>query len=70
MDGQSERSGEESLVLEVQCNYCSGRGRFGRDQCDACDGSGYVPTELGSRILDLMRHNLRPMIQEADLVLR
>jgi hypothetical protein len=57
-------------VLEVPCEKCRGRGwySFGggeKEPCPICDGARYVPTELGERILDLMRHNFRPMLRDA-----
>ena len=50
--------------LETKCKDCNGRGWFtadegGRDDCAACGGSGFVPTAIGARVLDLVRHNSR-----------
>lgn len=51
--------GESDWVLEIQCNECDGRGGDGAgEECLACDGTGYIPTELGEKILSLIRHNL------------
>jgi hypothetical protein len=33
------------------------------ENCPVCDGAGYVPTEFGKRVLDLMRHNFRPLFE-------
>lgn len=57
--------------LETPCNYCRGRGgeyiegRGDWHQCGMCNGAGTVPTELGERILSLMRNNFRPMLAHA-----
>ena len=50
--------------LETICHVCNGdKGRHtgeeesGWAECWYCEGSGFVPTPLGSRILELVRHN-------------
>jgi DnaJ-class molecular chaperone len=54
--------------LEVICPDCRGSrgyyemGRFCR--CSECNGAGFVPTKKGKAILDLMRHNFRPMLDQ------
>jgi DnaJ-class molecular chaperone len=60
----------EQSALENLCDTCGGEG-FGRHECHPdrlrcsdCNGAGYVPTELGEKVLDLMRHNFRPMLQD------
>lgn len=55
---------ETNLVLENPCTACEGSGgRMGYvndwHECDKCSGAGYVPTEFGEKLLDLIRHNLR-----------
>lgn len=58
------------LVLEAECQHCAGRGgRFiegsgGWKRCGLCNGAGHVPTEQGQRILSLLRHNLKPMLED------
>lgn len=60
----------DDLVLEVRCEKCQGRGglySYSRDEnepCPVCDGAGYKPTALGERVLDLMRHNWKPMFRK------
>jgi Tryptophan RNA-binding attenuator protein inhibitory protein len=56
-------------VLEIPCPFCEGKG--GRkhydhyfETCAACDGSGFQPTALGSKIINLMKHNFRPIYKE------
>jgi hypothetical protein len=55
--------------LEEDCLACRGegsfRGRDGRVRCAVCDGSGYMPTAFGERIVTLMRHHFRPMLRDA-----
>ena len=53
-------------VLEITCTHCQGRGGFADDvlegkteTCHECGGSGFVPTSLGARILELVRPNSR-----------
>jgi DnaJ-class molecular chaperone len=59
----------ERETLEVRCPVCDGQGYYRPDgsaeirECFACDGAGFKPTELGRQVLELMRHNLRPMFQ-------
>lgn len=59
----------ESTDLEVMCDSCHGKGQWreegsGRDRvCGRCDGAGYVTTELGTKILKLIRHNLRHLLE-------
>ena len=77
-NGTSLRNGamdvEKELAeveLEVVCTYCHGKGRWqedgnGRDRvCGMCDGAGYIPTEFGVRVLQLVRHN-RTVLAERD----
>lgn len=56
-------------TLETLCKNCNGDGDVisyrGRERCDKCNGAGYIPTEIGTKILDLMAHNFRPMLQDA-----
>ena len=58
----------ELPILEEECPICKGKkGRFyseveennGWADCFRCKGAGYVPTEVGARILELVRHNSR-----------
>ena len=50
-------------ILENKCDHCNGNGFFGsrngedREDCHKCGGSGFVPTSIGARILELVRHN-------------
>jgi hypothetical protein len=58
-------------ILEVPCGKCGGSGRYDegdhvRRRCPWCEGAGFEPTEFGERILALMRHNFRPMLQDAQ----
>ncbi len=55
--------------LEALCQRCDGEGTIGyadgkRYRCPVCNGAGYEPTEFGRRVLDLMRHHLRPMHED------
>jgi hypothetical protein len=62
----------EGIELEAVCNYCEGKARWreegsGRSRvCDMCDGSGYLTTELGGKILDLIRHNFLSLSRALD----
>lgn len=53
--------------LEVTCRKCNGSGcvRDGGERCACplCEGAGFEPTELGERVLALVRHNFRPMFE-------
>jgi hypothetical protein len=56
--------------LETPCERCDCSGqvlREGRkERCPACDGAGFLPTAFGERVLDLLRHNFRPMLADAS----
>jgi hypothetical protein len=56
--------------LEVVCPACNGSGGDRElgvwNHCPECKGARYVPTEEGEKILELMRHNFRPMLRDAD----
>lgn len=56
--------------LETLCKFCKGRGgeteRREWHKCGVCKGTGYVPTEAGKRLLDLVRHNLQAMLARAS----
>ena len=51
--------------LEAICATCGGgRVKYESESdtfpdCQTCGGSGFVPTSIGARILDLIRHNSR-----------
>ncbi len=55
--------------LEAVCARCEGKGgeaeMYGTGWCNCldCDGTGYLPTPLGQRILALVRHNSRLKIR-------
>jgi hypothetical protein len=55
-------------VLEKDCAHCEKRGiirDYERDHiCPRCGGSGYRRTELGQKVLDLMRSNFRVLMRE------
>lgn len=56
--------------LEITCQRCKGAGgeteRGKWYNCHNCNGAGKVPTKAGKRILALMRHNFRLMLQDAQ----
>jgi DnaJ-class molecular chaperone len=58
-----------SVDLESLCERCNGEGeterRTGFEICPDCNGAGFVPTPAGEKIIDLMRHNFRPMLRNA-----
>lgn len=66
---EPQARGNDLPMLEVKCDVCDGRGwrhsYDGERRCGVCDGAGYVPTGLGEQILALMRHNFRPMLEDA-----
>lgn len=51
--------------LEVKCEACNGSGSTYQpeadqyDDCSKCNGSGFMPTAIGARILTLLRHQCR-----------
>ena len=55
-------------LLETKCDLCEGRGGEygGTDwtRCPQCCGGGYLPTELGEKLVKLIRHNLRRITEE------
>jgi hypothetical protein len=59
--------------LEVVCVNCRGAGGWSGSArgpawtaCGRCGGSGYVTTEVGRKVLDLIRHNLKLLLHDAD----
>jgi DnaJ-class molecular chaperone len=58
------------LILEIECDYCHGEGGYrseypeGWHRCRICNGAGYITTEFGEKVLALMRHNFKPMLQD------
>lgn len=62
----------DSLTLETLCEYCNGGGGESVEgsgrwcRCTMCNGSGYVLTEMGERVLSLVRHNLKPMLEDVS----
>jgi len=50
--------------LEVVCKSCNGRKKVYGVKCDSCHGSGYETTAIGRRVLDLMRHNFKSMLED------
>lgn len=58
----------DEIILETECPRCNGFGSdgpFAHNYCRKCDGAGYIPTELGQKFVDLMRHNFGPMLRDA-----
>jgi hypothetical protein len=54
--------------LETLCRRCEGTGKI-RDggqkvDCDKCDGAGYSTTPFGKKVVELMSHNFRPMLEK------
>lgn len=60
------------LELETECRSCLGDGWYwresvgGKGHCQICNGSGYEPTAIGEKILLLLKHNLRPMLDNDE----
>lgn len=72
MVDQKQTRMNQDIQLETPCADCDGRGCFadveeddGVRACQKCNGSGFVPTQMGARILDLIRHNSRVKISAA-----
>jgi hypothetical protein len=59
-------------TLETICPYCEGKGgeepmyESGWDVCWNCMGAGYIPTKYGNKVLALLRHNLRSIMQSVS----
>jgi DnaJ-class molecular chaperone len=67
-------SGSTNVVvpdLETLCENCRGKGGWREGQhgswysCGRCNGAGYVPTEIGERVITIMRHNFKSMLHDA-----
>ena len=65
---KSVTDGVDELILERPCEACAGQGIIPDyvkpERCTQCGGSGYARTELGQRVLDLMRNNFKVLIYE------
>lgn len=56
----------DEILLETQCADCSGEGKIiditvegGEADCTSCGGTGFIPTEIGVRVLQLIRRQAR-----------
>ena len=59
----------EARQLQVVCSSCKGNGRLvapsGRLlKCGYCDGSGFKLTDFGEEVLEIVRRNLRSMLED------
>ncbi len=61
---------DEIPQLEVTCDQCKGRGGYhdieedsGWAECPYCGGSGFKPTLIGTKILELIRHNSKVTVK-------
>ena len=56
--------------LELPCDACDGDGvvdtYHGERRCAKCGGGGFMPTPFGEKIVELIRHNFRPMLDDAQ----
>jgi DnaJ-class molecular chaperone len=61
-----------SAELETVCEVCEGDGGWRREdygrwhRCWVCEGAGYTTTPFGEKVLALMRHNFRPMLEDCQ----
>jgi DnaJ-class molecular chaperone len=56
---------ENPPEVEVECPDCHGKEEVVRYHCMNCDGTGYVPTDLGRKVLALMCRNLGRVLRDA-----
>jgi len=58
-------------LLETVCGECGGnggqKGCHFWETCDACNGTGYILTDDGKAILELVRHNGKTILRESML---
>ncbi len=60
------------IELETVCDWCHGRRGEHEDgtgvwrDCGRCGGSGFATTALGEKVLDLIRHNIKRLIDESS----
>jgi DnaJ-class molecular chaperone len=60
--------------LQVKCPECDGKGGWFDEfdgsglYCGQCGGAGYVATDLGREILDLVRRNFRSLVESESNV--
>ena len=67
LEGTMAASNQSFDALEVDCPVCDGEGELQDSDgstCTCCGGAGFVPTTIGERILALIRHNLKPMLED------
>ena len=56
------------LTLEMKCPRCQGLGAPDGDlryPCRNCAGRGYVPTDFGNKVIELVRHNFKSLLQDS-----
>lgn len=55
--------------LENRCEQCKGDGGTNEYSfwatCDNCQGTGYIPTQNGEAILELIQHNMKNLLRQA-----
>jgi len=66
---------ESSLIMELECPYGSGKRRCRIEgsgdwhECLTCGGSGFRPTDIGKKILELMQRNFRPTCERMRMAM-
>lgn len=68
----ADESPKDEPLLEITCDTCNGAGRRRSNDrwsimetCSICNGLGYVPTEYGLAVLNLVRRHIDSMVREA-----
>jgi RecJ-like exonuclease len=57
---------EDPPEVEVVCSFCEGKKTIGFNHpCSCCDGTGYVATELGRKILAMVSRYLGRVLGDA-----
>jgi len=56
-----------SITLDRECYFCFGSGDVSGERCDSCEGTGYVLTDAGDRLLAFIeRHRRQPQEKKGE----
>lgn len=48
------------VEFEFACGYCYASGTYKGKRCTKCDGSGYLISDLGLKLLEFLKRHQKP----------
>jgi hypothetical protein len=58
--------GEIEFELEELCWNCFGKGTKQGQECEFCNGNGYLPTDEGRKVLEFLKRHWRIQLEVKD----